>query len=370
VVFEVDLARMVQINQRTRYERKIQRVAQAAPPPIQVSSIRTSFMGSSTRTMAPAAARPMNRKSLKPSDVPLKPQDLVNEDALILRTGQLVQSSKMRTDGWAFGSIVYDEVDDRPPLGVDGLSTQAGWFPTALTIAPSQEQLNALKTALTGGAEGEGAMLALKPPSAWDNVKDPVVTEMFTLKDGPERQNVVNFFMGTLNPSKVKVVDVQRIQNMSMWQSFAVKRQTILQREKEDNAVTANDNNASRYERIWLFHGTDEDTVPKITTQGFNRSFCGKNATMYGKGVYFARDAEYSARPTYSRANSKGIQHMFLCRVTVGEYCLGKRDALTPDVRDGHRLYDTTVNDKASPAIYVTYHDAQAYPEYLVKFKQ
>jgi hypothetical protein len=43
---------------------------------------------------------------------------------------------------------------------------------------------------------------------------------------------------------------------------------------------------------------------------------------------------------------------------------------LTPDVRDGLNLYDTTVNNVADPSIYVTYHDAQAYPEYLVKFKQ
>ena len=42
---------------------------------------------------------------------------------------------------------------------------------------------------------------------------------------------------------------------------------------------------ANRVERVWLFHGTDEDTVPKITSMGFNRSFCGKNATMFGKGV-------------------------------------------------------------------------------------
>jgi len=41
-----------------------------------------------------------------------------------------------------------------------------------------------------------------------------------------------------------------------------------------------------------------------------------------------------------------------------------------PRVRAGHQLYDTTVNDVKSPGIFVTYHDAQAYPEYLVKFKQ
>ena len=91
---------------------------------------------------------------------------------------------------------------------------------------------------------------------------------------------------------------------------------------------------------------------------------------MWGYGSYFARDASYSSSPTYSRPNHKGFQHMFLCRVVVGEFCKGQRDALTPDVRAGHQLYDTTVNDMKSPSIYVTYHDAQAYPEYLVRFKQ
>ena len=61
---------------------------------------------------------------------------------------------------------------------------------------------------------------------------------------------------------------------------------------------------------------------------------------------------------------------MFLCRVVVGVYCTGKKDALTPDVRKGHLLYDTTTNDMNNQAMFVTYHDAQAYPEYLVKFKQ
>jgi hypothetical protein len=63
---------------------------------------------------------------------------------------------------------------------------------------------------------------------------------------------------------------------------------------------------------------------------------------------------------------------MFLCRVAIGEYCQGKQDALIPDVRPGggNQLYDSTVNHVSAPSIFVTYHDAQAYPEYLVKFKQ
>merc|ERR1712146_866708 len=86
----------------------------------------------------------------------------------------------------------------------------------------------------------------------------------------------------------------------------------------------------SRYERVWLFHGTAADTVPKITEMGFNRSFCGLNATMYGKGVYFARDASYSSSTQYSRPSADGTQHMFLVRVIVGEYCKARRTRSRP----------------------------------------
>ena len=182
--------------------------------------------------------------------------------------------------------------------------------------------------------------------------------------DTPEAQAVKAAFMKTLTPN-VKIRSIERIQNTSMWQSYAVKRQTIIMRDKD-----AKSDNVSRLERIWLFHGTDGDTVPKIVGMGFNRSFAGKNMCRYGKGVYFARDASYSSSTTYSRPNAKGEQHMFLCRLTVGEFCLGKDNALTPDVRTGAILYDTTVNDMRDPGIYVSYHDAQAYPDYLVKFSQ
>ena len=121
-----------------------------------------------------------------------------------------------------------------------------------------------------------------------------------------------------------------------------------------------------------LFHGCGPDVVDKILQQGFNRSFCGKNATFYGKGVYFARDASYSTYPLYSPADGRGLQTIFAVRVVVGAWSKGVKDALTPDVRDARRnlLYDTTVDNMADPSIFVTYHDAQAYPEYRIRFTQ
>ena len=63
--------------------------------------------------------------------------------------------------------------------------------------------------------------------------------------------------------------------------------------------------------------------MEKIIQQGFNRSFCGKNATMYGKGVYFARDASYSSCDTYSPKNKSGHKFILACSVVVGEFCKG-----------------------------------------------
>ena len=113
---------------------------------------------------------------------------------------------------------------------------------------------------------------------------------------------------------------------------------------------------------------TQEDSIEKIIQQGFNRSFCGKNATFYGKGVYFARDASYSSCDTYSPPNSSGHKYILACNVVVGEFCRGKKDARTPDLRDAAKniLYDSTVDNFTNPSLYVTYHDAQAYPEYLI----
>ena len=52
------------------------------------------------------------------------------------------------------------------------------------------------------------------------------------------------------------------------------------------------------------------------------------------------------------------------------KYCKGIKDRLVPDEREPGSgvLFDSTVENLADPFIFVTYHDAQAYPEYIVKF--
>ena len=121
-----------------------------------------------------------------------------------------------------------------------------------------------------------------------------------------------------------------------------------------------------------VFHGCPSDVVPKILQQGFNRSFCGANATLYGKGVYFARDASYSTYPLYCKPDAQGVQTCFLVRAVIGDWCKAKRDDITPGVRNVAKniLYDSTVDNLQNPSIFVLYHDAQTYPEYIVRFSQ
>lgn len=233
-----------------------------------------------------------------------KPSELAAEDSLILHKGQLVQTSKQRPDGWAYGSVVFDPVPERPPVDIQGISGSTGWFPLAMTELPNDGQLRRWQQAMGGrGAD------ALAPPDYWEPVADPLQTQLFPV-GAVERKTVSDWFLRTL--SRVTVHEVQRIQSVSLWQSYAAKRQTVVQREMAAVGGGLSEQAAlARFERAWLFHGTTKGIVPKIIQQGFNRSFCGRNATAYGKGVYFARDASYSSNRAYSQPDAQGLQRMF-----------------------------------------------------------
>jgi hypothetical protein len=122
-------------------------------------------------------------------------------------------------------------------------------------------------------------------------------------------------------------------------------------------------------EKRWLFHGTSEEVVSNIVAEGFNRSFCGKNATVFGKGVYFALDIHYSSHSVYSPPNAHGRKHIIASKVLVGDFCQGKYDQVAPDFKpNSTKRFDTTVNDEQYPTIYVAYKDMQAQPDYLITF--
>ena len=61
-----------------------------------------------------------------------------------------------------------------------------------------------------------------------------------------------------------------------------------------------------------------------------------------------------------------------MCKVLVGCFAEGKAGMECknlPKLTDGVTPVDSTVNQINDPSIFVIYHDAQAFPEYLITYK-
>lgn len=194
-------------------------------------------------------------------------------------------------------------------------------------------------------------------PEHWDTMPANTTCHAVTIKAGTGEYNeVLNLFQASC---KQAVTKIERIQNPILWKSIQIKKRDMEQR-------NGHQNNEKR-----LFHGTCYTTLTTINELGFNRSYAGKNAACYGNGTYFAVNANYSASNTYSKPNPQGEKHMYLCRVLTGDYTLGKQHMIVPPAKGtvSVQKYDSVVDNPANPSMYVIFHDAQAYPEYLITFK-
>ena len=108
-------------------------------------------------------------------------------------------------------------------------------------------------------------------PDNWDpmpvdvNGKDKPV-HLVALKVGStEYNNVEKEFNKTMAK---QILGIQRIQNPVLYQQYAVRKKKM----DKQNSLGQNER--------WLWHGTSPDTIDKINTQGFNRSFAGKNGKL------------------------------------------------------------------------------------------
>ncbi|XP_054470681.1 protein mono-ADP-ribosyltransferase PARP14-like [Anoplopoma fimbria] len=195
-------------------------------------------------------------------------------------------------------------------------------------------------------------------PGHWDKMPANTTSLAVAIKAGiAEYTEVLNLFQATCKQQTI--IKIERIQNPVLWKSLQIKKRDMEQRNNHQN-------NEKR-----LFHGTDHNTMAYINEHGFNRSYAGKNAACYGNGTYFAVNANYSAQDTYSKPNPKGEKCMYLCRVLTGDFTTGQRNMIIPPAKGpiSVQKYDSVVDNMAGPAMYVIFHDSQAYPEYLITFK-
>ena len=121
-----------------------------------------------------------------------------------------------------------------------------------------------------------------------------------------------------------------------------------------------------------LFHGTSQDAVEGICKHNFDPRVCGKHATMFGQGSYFARKAVYSHN--FSKRSTKGVHFMFLAkvlsgRVTVGNPCMRRPPPLCPGDPSSD-LFDSCVDNWADPQVFVIFNDDQSYPYFVIEYEE
>eukprot|EP00037_Helgoeca_nana_P006603 m.60706 g.60706 ORF g.60706 m.60706 type:complete len:1108 (-) comp17479_c0_seq3:48-3371(-) len=359
IPYEVNFHGMTQRNLKTGYTRLVLR---------RVRPIRGGVEVPGTQSQSAATTSDAESVGLPRGLV------LAGDQVLPVCIGHLIEvTNSERRDGWLYGTAVFFDADvgnATNPTRAESIVGRSGWFQEGATVAATTELQLKFQDSL-----GQYEASELDPPSTWEDVESMNDTvRLFPVAlDAPEVADMVATFNSTMNgqpaprctPIHATIERIDRIQNLPMWRSYAVKAIQTKNRGEKSNL-------GYPLVRGVAWHGTTRDISDKIMQQGFNRSFCGRNMCRYGKGVYFARDAAYSAQPEYAQAEEDGLCRMFSCRVVHGVYCEGTDNALVPDILDPetNRLYDSTTNDVHNPIMWVTYHDAQAYPEYLLHFRK
>ncbi|XP_068729497.1 protein mono-ADP-ribosyltransferase PARP14-like [Montipora capricornis] len=195
---------------------------------------------------------------------------------------------------------------------------------------------------------------SIQPKDSSGKEKDVHLVQICPSKNAAEFNRVADQVKKT---ASITISKIERVQNPGLYRSYVVKK---------DQMDKKNGSNEK-----FLFHGTGKSSCSTINSYGFNRSYSGKNGTAFGLGVYFARDASYSTQAKYSPPDPSGDRCLYLARVLVGEYAVGRQGMITPPSKgsDETNAYDSVVDNTSSPSIFVVFYDNQCYPDYLITFK-
>ena len=112
-------------------------------------------------------------------------------------------------------------------------------------------------------------------PQHWNRTDTPW-SEVHTVNIDPQEaiyREIEQLVMESCRDLDIKIIKIERVQNLYQWVLYQTKKVAM----------------GARGDDLRLFHGTTEGSISMINKYSFNRSYCGKNANVYGQGVYFAR---------------------------------------------------------------------------------
>ncbi|CAF1654772.1 unnamed protein product [Adineta ricciae] len=178
-------------------------------------------------------------------------------------------------------------------------------------------------------------------PEHWDQSSTQNLARYVLDPVSDEYQAIATNFHKTLPTSKIN--QIERIQNRRWFRQYEAHKDHFIER-------------YSKSTEQWLFHGCRRsEAADAIIKDCFNRSHAVNCAA--GQGIYFAVQSYTSHR--YTSPDANGLRYMFMARVLVGKTTAGN-----PSTRVCPPGFDTT----GARGVYVTYHDAQAYGQYLITY--
>ncbi|CAF3804516.1 unnamed protein product [Adineta steineri] len=213
-------------------------------------------------------------------------------------------------------------------------------------IQPTQQTLfNQFCNQILSSREDFGTLIDYQLPSTWEQSTGNQL-RVVVPSNSAEYKSAIADFDQTMNGKYTAIIQIERTQNERWYVQYVAHSKEFRQRLHTDTEKC-------------LYHGCPQQVADLIIENCFNRSFAGKHGTKYGVGVYFSSYASYSH--SYTDPNSNAERCMFMARVLIGKATQGNTSIKSPPVG-----FDSTTDGKH---IFVIYHDAQAFAEYLITYK-
>ncbi|XP_023369988.1 zinc finger CCCH-type antiviral protein 1 isoform X2 [Otolemur garnettii] len=158
-----------------------------------------------------------------------------------------------------------------------------------------------------------------------------------------ENARVSERFKASMKNFKIEKIKI--IQNLELLNNFKRKKMQM----------------TNKTEKL-LFYATRRAYVESICANNFNLILHETHESKYGKGYYFAEDAIYSHKNC--PYDAKNII-MFIARVLVGSFIEGHMTYTSPPPG-----YDSCVDTRGSPSVFVIFDKDQIYPEYVIEYTE
>lgn len=239
----------------------------------------------------------------------------------------------------------------------------------SLVIAIGGPRLSTLQS-FPGGYEAaptywDGTTLLPLPPGneAPLAIHYPTAAAAISLShESPIFQEVLQVLGESSNLGALHLASVSCVRNVELFDLYQAQKKAMHRRL-----------GAEKTHERWLWHGTAKGSISGVLTNGFLRDFNTRGA--FGQGTYFAKAASYSLNPMYAKPEPSGDYYLLLCRVLVGEACVGHANMDRPDSKpqaDG-LLFESMVDklpvDSSKIFVLSAGSDNRAYPEFVLRFQ-